>query len=74
MILDELKEIIAKDLNKDTDGITMDTDVKEGLEADSLDLIEVVNDVEDKYGIAIDEVEDIKTVGDLVRMIEEKIK
>lgn len=56
--------------------MTMDTDVKEDLKADSLDVVELMMDLEDETGIAIpdEKAAEMKTIGDIVRYIEAEQK
>ena len=54
-MLEKLKEIIADQLNVDADSITAESRFKEDLEADSLDLFELVMALEEAYGITIEE-------------------
>ncbi len=74
MIFDRIKEIIAEQLGKDADEITMETSFKNDLEADSLDLFQIINDIEDEFDIKIEDAEEISTVADAVRFVEEQKK
>ena len=69
MILEKVKEIISEQLNISPEEINEDT-AFEDLGADSLDLFQVVSEIEDQWNIRIDEVEKIKTVSDVVNFIE----
>ena len=70
-MFERIREIIADQLGKDIDEITMETTVKEDLEADSLDLFQIINDIEDEFDVKIENIENIKTVGDVVKVVEE---
>ena len=72
MVFDEVKKIIVDELNVNPDKITLDASLSEDLGADSLDAVEVIMDLEDKYGITIDDetAKSIKTVKDVVDYIE----
>ncbi len=70
-MFERIREIIADQLGKDIDEITMETSVKEDLEADSLDLFQIINDIEDEFDVKIENIENIKTVGDVVKVVEE---
>jgi acyl carrier protein len=70
-MFERIREIIADQLGKDVDEITMETSVKEDLEADSLDLFQIINDIEDEFDVKIENIENIKTVGDVVKIVEE---
>ena len=74
MVFEKIREIIADQLGKDVEEITMETSVKEDLEADSLDLFQIINDIEDEFDVKIENIEDIKTVGDVVKVVEEASK
>lgn len=73
MVFDQIKEMLAEQLDLDESKITMDSDIVEDLEADSLDVVDMVMSMEDEFGVEVpDEViESFKTVGDVVRYIEE---
>jgi len=67
-MLEKLKEMIADQLSIDEDGITSESRFKEDLDADSLDLFELVMALEEEYDIEIptDELETLTTVGSIV--------
>ena len=67
-MLEKLKEIIADQLNVDADSITAESRFKEDLEADSLDLFELVMALEEEYGVEIpsEDLEKILTVQDVI--------
>ncbi len=73
MVFEKVCEIIAAQLDVDTEEITMETSLTKDLEADSLDAVEIIMELEEEYNIEIpDEVaEEFKTVGDLVRCVED---
>ena len=75
MIFDKVREIIAEQLDVDTEEITLDTNLIKDLEADSLDAVEIIMALEDEYDIEIpDEVaEEFATVGDIVKCVEDYI-
>lgn len=74
MILEKLQEIVADKLGVDASEVVETARFKEDLEADSLDLFEVVMALEDEFGVAIsnEDVESIKTVGDAVKYIADR--
>lgn len=74
MVADKVKELIANQLNKPVAEITEDKDVKVDLGADSLDVVEMIMAFEDEFGISVDDEEGagIKTVGDIINLIESK--
>lgn len=72
-ILQTVKQIVAEQLGADPAEITMETSFRDDLQADSLDLVEMVMAFEDKFGseISDEEAQKIRTVGDAVRYIQE---
>ncbi|MGY4105660.1 acyl carrier protein [Ignavigranum ruoffiae] len=73
MIFDKIKEIIVDQLEVDADKITMDTNFQKDLEADSLDVFQIVSEIEDSLNVEIDTDEDLATVADLVHYIEQQL-
>lgn len=75
MIFDKVREIIAEQLDVDTEEITLDTSLTKDLEADSLDAVEIIMAIEDEYEIQIPDetAEAFKTVGDIVKCVEDFI-
>ena len=74
-ILEKVKELIADQLDvADKESITEGSSITDDLGADSLDGVDLVMALEDEFGIEIpeDEVENIKTVGDIIKYIEDK--
>ena len=73
MVFDKVKDIIVDQLDVDEDKITMDASITEDLGADSLDVVDLIMSLEEEFDIKIpdDEVENVKTVGDIVKFIEE---
>jgi acyl carrier protein len=69
MIFEKVKEILMKELNLSGDEVTLDASF-EALGIDSLDLVELVMQLEEEFEISMDETEDLKTVEDVVRYIE----
>jgi acyl carrier protein len=68
---DKIKEIIVDQLGVDEDKITMEARFREDLEADSLDLVELIMAFEDEFGgeISDEEAQQIKTVGQAVEYL-----
>ena len=73
-MLEEMKEIIAEQLNCDEDMITEETSFKDDLGADSLDLFELVMSLEEKYEIEIpsEELTELTTVGSVMAYLKGK--
>jgi acyl carrier protein len=71
----QVKEIIIDLLGADEDKITMDARFREDLEADSLDLVELIMAFEDKFGAEIsdEDAQKITTVGEAVTYIDKSM-
>ncbi len=73
MAFDKVKRIIAEQLSIDEEDITMDSSFIEDLGADSLDIVELVMALEEEFDLVIpdEDAEKIRTVGDVVKYIQE---
>lgn len=73
-ILEEVKEIITKYIKIDPERITLESRLNEDLDADSIDIADVVMDIEEKYGFEFsdDDAENIVAIKDLVKVIEDR--
>ena len=73
-MLDEMKKMLAEQLNCDENEITADTSFKDDLGADSLDLFELVMALEDEYSVEIpaEDLENLATVGDVMNYLKNK--
>lgn len=73
MVLEKIAAILSAQFEVDAEKITMDTDFAEDLNADSLDVVDMLMSLEDEFDVEIpdEEIESIHTVGDLVSYIEE---
>jgi len=71
---EKMKSIIAEQLNIDASEITLESSFKDDLNADSLDLFEMVMALEDNYGVEIpsEDLEKLLTVGDVVNYLKGK--
>ena len=70
MVFEKIKEIVIDQLGVNEEYVKLETNFIEDLGADSLDLFQVVMDIEDAFDVKVDNVESIKTVGDAVKYIE----
>ena len=71
-MFEKVRDMLATQLNLSADKITLESDVVKDLGADSLDVVELLISLEDEYGISIpeDDIVNVKTVKDIVEMIE----
>ena len=76
MVFDKVKKIIVDHLDVEEDKVTEAASITDDLGADSLDVVDLVMSFEEEFDIEIpdDQVEKIKTVGDIVKFIEEKVE
>lgn len=72
MVFEDVKAMIAKQLKADAVSITRETRLVEDLKADSANVMVMIMDLEDKFGIMVedDQIMKMKTVGDVVDYIE----
>ena len=72
MTFDTVKEMIAAQLRVDASAITEDSRLVEDLKADSANIMVMIMDLEDRFGITVedDQIMKLKTVGDVVRYID----
>lgn len=73
-MLEKMVELIEDRLNVEGVEITENTSFKEDLEADSLDLFELMMALEEEFGVEIpsEDLENLKTVGDVINYINSK--
>ena len=71
-MLEKIKEIVAESLNTDAESLTAETNFKEDLGADSLDLFEMVMAFEEEFEVEIpsEDLEQIVTIGDVEKYLE----
>ncbi len=73
-MFEKIKEIIVEQLSLDDDSsITINTDLQEDLDADSLDAVEIIMNIEEEFEIKIpdEEIDNIRTIGDIINYIED---
>ena len=73
MVFDKVKELIVEQLDVDGEKVVSDAVITDDLGADSLDVVDLVMSLEEAFDIEIPDeaVENIKTVGDIVKYIED---
>ncbi len=75
MVFDKVRDIIVDQLDVDEDKVKMEASITDDLGADSLDVVDLVMSLEEEFDIEIpdEQVENVKTVGDIVKYIEENV-
>lgn len=75
MVLEKIKKILSEQFDVEEDSITQDTKMEEDLGADSLDVVDLLMSIEDEFEIEIsdEEIENVKTVGEIEKYIKERI-
>ena len=73
MIFDKIKKAIAEQTGIDENSITLEATFREDLNIDSIDLVELIMQLEEEYDIEFDDdqAESLKTVGDVVNYLNE---
>jgi len=72
MTIEKLKEILSEQFDVDVAEITAQTNIREDLGADSLDLVDMLMSLEDEFDVEIpdEQIEKLVTVGDVAAFIE----
>lgn len=75
MIIDKVKGFLVDQLDVDPDSITLESVITDDLGADSLDVVDLVMTLEEEFDLEIpdEEVEEMRTVGDIINYIESKV-
>ena len=75
-LFEKIQEIIVEQLGVDEDKVTMEARFREDLEADSLDLVELIMEFEDVFGgeISDEEAQQIRTVGEAVTYLQQRME
>ena len=73
MVFEKVREILVDQLDVDEDAVTMEASIQNDLGADSLDIVDLVMSLEEEFDCEIpdEEIENIKTGGDIVKYIED---
>lgn len=70
---EKIQKIIVEQLDLRPEDVKPETSMQDGLDADSLDIFQIINDIEDEFDITIDEDEvDLKTIQDIVDFVDQK--
>ena len=75
MVFEKIKAILVDQLDADEDTVTLDAQIGDDLGADSLDVADIVMSLEEEFDIEVpdDQVINMKTVGDIVKYIEDNV-
>lgn len=73
MTFDKLKSLLANQLSIDENNIKMESRIIDDLGADSLDMVEMVMELENEFGITVpdEKTQELKTVADIVKFVDE---
>jgi acyl carrier protein len=71
MDIEKIKELVAEQLGVEVADLTEETNLKDDLNADSLDLFQIIMSLEEEFGIEIptEDTESIATIGDIERYL-----
>ena len=75
-LFEKVRDILAEQLEIDPETITLDTNIVDDLDADSLDFVEMITSIEDEFNIVVtdEKVGDFKTVRQVVEFLETLVK
>ncbi len=74
MIFEKIRKVTAEELGIEEDTIKMDMSFQDDLGADSLDLFQIIMELEEEFNIQIEDAEDIVTLEDAVSYVKSKIE
>ncbi|KRM51711.1 acyl carrier protein [Ligilactobacillus araffinosus] len=72
-IFEKVREIAADQLEVDQDDIKLTSNIKDDLDADSLDFFEIMNELEDAFDIKLESDEDVVTIDDVVKYVKKQL-
>ena len=73
MTFEKIQAIIVDQLGKEEEEVQLTTRLKDELDADSLDLFQIINDIEDEFDVKINTEEGLETVQDLVNYVDAQL-
>ena len=75
MVFEKVKEMLCEQLDVEEDKVTPEASIVDDLGADSLDVVDLIMSLEEEFDVEVpdEDVEGMKTVGDIVKYIEGKI-
>ena len=72
-IFEKVREIAADQLEVGQDDIKLTSNIKDDLDADSLDFFEIMNELEDAFDIKLESDEDVATIDDVVKYVKKQL-
>ena len=74
MVFEKVKAILCEQLDVEEDKVTLEASIVDDLGADSLDVVDLIMSLEEEFDVEIpdEDVEGMKTVGDIVKYVEGK--
>ncbi len=74
MVFEKIRQILCDQLDLEEESVTMNSNITEDLGADSLDIVDLIMSIEEEFDLEFkdDQIDKIKTVGDIVNFIEDK--
>ena len=72
-IFEKVREIASDQLEVDQDDIKLTSNIKDDLDADSLDFFEIMNELEDAFDIKLESDEDVATIDDVVKYVKKQL-
>ena len=75
-MFERIKKILVEQLGVAEERVTMEANIVEDLEADSLSVMQTIMELEEEFGLTVEDedVNNLRTVGDIVKYCEEKVK
>ena len=70
---EKIQELITEQLDLEAGEVKATTNIREDIDADSLDLFQIINDIEDEFDIKIESEEGLTTVQDIVTFVEAEL-
>ena len=76
MVFEKVRAIVVEQLDVEEDIVTLDSSIIDDLNADSLDIVDMVMTIEEEFDIEVpdEEIENMKTIGDIVKFVEDQAK
>lgn len=75
-MFEKIKKILVEQLGVAEERVTMEANIVEDLEADSLSVMQIIMELEEEFGLTVEDedVNNLRTVGDIVKYCESKVK